>query len=385
MIAVIADDFTGAAEITGIAWRYGLQAVLQTDVDFSVDYDVVVIDADTRSKKEKEARQIHKSITGILNQFNIDWIYKKTDSVLRGHIVPELESLLSILHLKKILVIANNPSDGRVIKNNHYYIGDQELHETDFGFDPEFPVKSSVATDIPGSSKILPLTYLDKKSIISEPGIYIPEITTSEDVIRRASEMDQETLPVGGSEFFTALLKAKGLKEVNKQENDNVKAKRKRFFVFASTSEQSRKSVLNLQKSGIPVCNLPYEPADVSKLTEKCLQSWVKDIKTSFNKCPTVVSAVMQPVNRESGFPQALNKFISQMIMHVLESEKPKELIVEGGATASHLVRCLGWKNFTPTREYKTGVVKLKIDQKPGCMLIVKPGSYSWPDDILTN
>ncbi len=49
MIAVIADDFSGAAEIAGIAWRYGLQAVLQTDLDLSVNYDVVVIDADTVS------------------------------------------------------------------------------------------------------------------------------------------------------------------------------------------------------------------------------------------------------------------------------------------------------------------------------------------------
>jgi uncharacterized protein YgbK (DUF1537 family) len=90
----------------------------------------------------------------------------------------------------------------------------------------------------------------------------------------------------------------------------------------------------------------------------------------------------MQPVNREPGLPQALNKLISKMIKQVLESEKPDELIVEGGATASQLIRYLGWKNFTPTREYSTGVIKLAINEKPGFTLIVKPGSYSWPDEF---
>jgi len=385
MIAVIADDFSGAAEIAGIAWRYGLQAVLQTDFDLSVNYDVVVIDADTRSKKESEARQIHKSIVGILSHSKIDWIFKKTDSVLRGHIVPEIDSLLADLNINKILVVANNPSAGRVIKNNHYYIGDQRLHETDFRFDPEFPVKSSVVTDILGSSIKLSLTYLNKEDTISGPGIFIPEITNPEDLSRRAFEIDEETLPVGGSDFFKALLETKGLIPKKRQEKDNINVIRNRFFVFASTSEQSRKSVINLQNSGVPICKLPCVFADTSKLTDDCLQTWVKDIRTSFDENTTVVSAVAQPVNREAGFPQALNIFISQMITKVLESEELDELIVEGGATASHLVRDLGWKNFIPSWEYSTGVVKLKINQKPGCMLIVKPGSYSWPDEILTN
>jgi len=68
MIVVIADDFSGAAEIAGVAWRYGLNSVIQTDSDLTMNYDVVVIDTDTRSKNEREARQIHKSIARILNQ-----------------------------------------------------------------------------------------------------------------------------------------------------------------------------------------------------------------------------------------------------------------------------------------------------------------------------
>ena len=73
------------------------------------------------------------------------------------------------------------------------------------------------------------------------------------------------------------------------------------------------------------------------------------------------------------------------MVEKILQSKDLDELLVEGGATASHLVRFLGWKNFKPLSEYSTGVVKLEIDKKPGCRLIVKPGSYPWPEELINN
>jgi len=228
-------------------------------------------------------------------------------------------------------MIANNPSNGRVVKNSHYYIDGQRLHETDFRFDPEFPAKSSFITDILGLSKLLPLTYLNKKETISGSGIFIPEITSLEDISKRATEIEEGTVLAGGSDFFKALLEAKGSKVINNPQKYDIKVKQKRFIVFASTSEQSTKSESDMQQSDVPICNLPCAPADTSKLTGECLRKWVNNINTSFNKSNTVVSTVRQPVNNESGFPQSLNIFISQMITKILESEKLDELIVEGG------------------------------------------------------
>jgi len=39
MIAVIADDFTGAAEIGGVGLRYGLQVLIETEVNDVSDVD----------------------------------------------------------------------------------------------------------------------------------------------------------------------------------------------------------------------------------------------------------------------------------------------------------------------------------------------------------
>lgn len=170
MIVVIADDFSGAAEIAGIAWRYGIRTVVQTEIDLSVNYDLVIIDSNSRSKNEKEARRIHKSLARVLSKSPNSYVYKKIDSVLRGYIIAELESLLDELDITKILIAANNPSVGRMIKNGQYYVGNQLLHETDFRSDPQFPVTSSTVMDVLGSSDKLTLIYLNKSDKISGSG-----------------------------------------------------------------------------------------------------------------------------------------------------------------------------------------------------------------------
>ena len=380
MITVLADDFSGAAEIAGIAWRYGLQTVLQTEIDLSVNHDIIVIDTDTRSKKENETRKIHQSLAHILKRSKIDWFYKKTDSVLRGHIVAELESLAIESGMKKIMVAANNPSTGRVIRNNHYYIDNRKLHETHFRFDPEFPLKSSVVTEILGSSDHFPITYLNRKRTIAGAGIFVPEIINADDLSQRASEVSENVLPAGGSDFFRSLLEAKGYSLQTIPQLKKQPLNQNRFYVLVSTSDLSRKFRLDCQKSGVPVCNLPCTTLNTSELSGDCLKRWVSDIKTSFNKSRYVVGTVMHPLNKEAGFIKALNQFISQMVKEVLERIELNELIVEGGTTTSHLVRYLGWRNFMPVREYSTGVVELHIEEYSGCTLTVKPGSYPWPE-----
>ena len=63
MIIVIADDITGAAEIAGIAHRYGLRVLLSIDeicqgTGSKEVYDVMVIATDSRSYSSEQAAEI---------------------------------------------------------------------------------------------------------------------------------------------------------------------------------------------------------------------------------------------------------------------------------------------------------------------------------------
>src|ERR1700733_8695520 len=109
MIAVIADDFTGAAELGGIGLRHGLVTEVSTTVNAATDADLLVIAADTRSKGLSVAVEEMGIIARQLKVLQPLWIFKKVDSVLRGHVVPEINVMMDVLGWPLALLVPANP------------------------------------------------------------------------------------------------------------------------------------------------------------------------------------------------------------------------------------------------------------------------------------
>lgn len=101
MIAVISDDFSGAAEIGGIGIRNGFSVTIDTSVNKNYTCEILVIATNTRSLGKVEALKQIKQITRELLELNPDFIYKKTDSLLRGKVADELTVQLEISGKKK--------------------------------------------------------------------------------------------------------------------------------------------------------------------------------------------------------------------------------------------------------------------------------------------
>ena len=109
MILIIADDLSGAAELAGIAATRGYTAEVHTELDTSSKAEVIAVDSQTRSLSTAEAGARIRSIVEAAKEFSIEWIYKKTDSVLRGNIRAELESLMEATAKQRTLLIPANP------------------------------------------------------------------------------------------------------------------------------------------------------------------------------------------------------------------------------------------------------------------------------------
>src|SRR5439155_13896885 len=80
------------------------------------------------------------------------WIYKKVDSVLRGHLLVELEAMMDQLGLNRALLVPANPSLERVVRNGQYFVRGKPIHETDFRLDPEYPRYTSSVGELLGAS-----------------------------------------------------------------------------------------------------------------------------------------------------------------------------------------------------------------------------------------
>ena len=90
MIAVVADDLSGAVEIAGVGLRYGLKVTVTLSADtIPSDTQLWVVALDTRSiNKQNAVRSVAHTVKK-LALAGIKDIFKKTDSVLRGHITSE--------------------------------------------------------------------------------------------------------------------------------------------------------------------------------------------------------------------------------------------------------------------------------------------------------
>ncbi len=90
MITVVADDLTGAAEIAGMCLRYGIDVAFGIDAIPEKEAQVVIVATDSRSLSEEQAYKVHLQLAGDIIKNNPNQIiFKKCDSVLRGHVLTE--------------------------------------------------------------------------------------------------------------------------------------------------------------------------------------------------------------------------------------------------------------------------------------------------------
>ncbi|MGC4074224.1 MAG: four-carbon acid sugar kinase family protein [Nibricoccus sp.] len=101
-IVVLADDLTGAAEICAIGRAHGLTAVVALSTEaLPRDAGLIVFDTDSRLNPPDEAA---RKVRHIIEHLPAGWnqrVFKKTDSVLRGPVVAELEAAAAALGTKK--------------------------------------------------------------------------------------------------------------------------------------------------------------------------------------------------------------------------------------------------------------------------------------------
>jgi uncharacterized protein YgbK (DUF1537 family) len=362
MIAVIADDMTGAAELGGIGLRHGLKTEIRLSVGGQTDADLLVIAADSRSKDQPAAVEEMTRITRELRLLTPTWIYKKTDSVLRGHVIAELKTHLQVLDCRLALLIPANPSLGRTIHDGRYYLNAQPVDQSSFSADPEFPIHSSEIQDM--------LRTRDQPVPIRKPGDELPvrgivvgEVQSIEDLQRWAMCIPPKTLVAGAAGFFSAILDL----QYPTTRSEIPKLSSPRLFVSGSTFSDNRNLIREQALTGGPVTYLSEHPWQ---------QQVIDQLK---NHCKAIIAIDTNPKNLSA---LQLRTTMAGEISAILQTASPAELIIEGGSTAYSILQRMGWRTFIPEQEVAQGVVRMSVPEAPGLHITVKPGSYAWPTSI---
>ena len=189
VLLIIADDFTGALD-TGVQFA---ARVIKTRVVVGADAalthqnaDVLVVDTETR---HLPAAQAYAAVEGLVQRAKyagFAYLYKKTDSALRGNVGAELAALLSASSSRQLAFLPAFPQMNRVTKNGEQYIDGVPVTESPFGVDPFEPVRHATVIDLLAEQTDLPAASFPALaadgSVPAEDGILVFDAATVDEL-----------------------------------------------------------------------------------------------------------------------------------------------------------------------------------------------------------
>ena len=159
VLLIIADDFTGALD-TGVQFAArGIKTRVVVGADAALTHrnaDVLVVDTETRHLPAAKAYEAVERLVRRAKHAGFAYLYKKTDSALRGNVGAELAALLNASGSRQLAFLPAFPQMNRVTKNGVQYIDGAPVTESPFGVDPFEPVRHAAVTELLAEQTNLP-------------------------------------------------------------------------------------------------------------------------------------------------------------------------------------------------------------------------------------
>jgi uncharacterized protein YgbK (DUF1537 family) len=366
MIVVIADDFTGAAELAGISLNYGLKVSLCLDGSLQGDADVYIISTDTRSMKKSEALKAVKPATEAAAAQKPDFIFKKTDSVLRGYVAEELNIQMEVLGIEKALIMPANPSLGRTIRNGRYFIDGIDISQTSFARDPEFAILSSDISEMLGRS----VKVLSEGDAPAKGLNIVSSAAGSKEVDQWAAMIDASCIAAGSGDFFEALLKRGHVKKNIIEKPFSSKA-----HVYVSGTSFSKSVELIKYFGSSYTAYIDSSMMDIDSKPD----TWVMKAAQILRQHQQLIVAFDETIHPSAFEAAHLRLKMAEHVKALADQFTIDELLIEGGSTAAAIFEAFGMNCFEPVYEWERGVVQMKAGDR---LITVKPGSYNLPEPI---
>ena len=210
-LLVLADDFTGSLD-TGVQFRakgtrirFGSPSNRYFE-HLEEDVQVLIVDTESRHLPPEEAAAVVRQIVSDAVRHGVRYIYKKTDSGLRGNIGAELSAALEASGQAFLHFIPAYPQIGRTTRNGIHYIKGIPVGESVFARDPFNPVVHSGVRDVILSQTDVAVSVTGAP--LPEKGIVVHDAENEEDLTTIATELKeagQLTLLAGCAGFAAVL------------------------------------------------------------------------------------------------------------------------------------------------------------------------------------
>lgn len=172
-IAIITDDFTSAMDHGASFSKFGLKTgvVLETHYikETLNEFDVLVIDPESRSDSEEVAFSKVLGVVKILKNSKITYIYKSIYSTLRGNIGKEIEAAMIASERPIAIVAPTYPINGRTTLGGIQLFSWIPLEKTEFAKDPISPASFSLIENIVASQTDKRIININLQDVMKGP------------------------------------------------------------------------------------------------------------------------------------------------------------------------------------------------------------------------
>ncbi len=404
-LLIIADDFTGALD-TGVQFTdrgAETQVVMDPDVDFSTFDDkvkVIVVNLESRHVPPIDAyRLVYKTVVKA-TAAGIRYIYKKTDSGLRGNIGAELTAVIDGAGADSLMFIPAFPRNNRNTMSGVHYIDGVPVAESMFGNDPVDPVTKSRVSDIIHIQSGTPcFEHAANSTTFPEDlnGIHIFDASSNEDLQAIAEGLGKERLhfSAGCAGFAAALAQELGLAGVKPQFPElptNI------FMACGSVNPITIAQMKNGERAGYTHLHLTaQQKLDTrwprSADAEPVIDGWIK----TANSTGKFIMDANEPEGRDelSAYMQAHDMDFSEVYKTIapqigritrvlLDRGLDATLLCTGGDTLVALMREVGVNALRPISEISTGCVLTSFEYNGKLQYVItKSGGFGTPDVLI--
>lgn len=398
-LLIIADDFTGALD-TGVQFAAAgakTKVVVGDNVEFQkVEEDVLVVDTETRHLPAENAYNLVYRLAKEAKAAQVPYIYKKTDSALRGNIGAELQALADASEDKILPFLPAFPQMNRVTKQGIHLIDGVGVTKSPFGQDPFEPVKHDAVKDIIAEQShlnVYNVTKTDERMFEDKmQGIVVFDAESMQDLEQTGELLyrkEQLHIMAGCAGFAAVLPKLLGLAKAGAGQIPKLD---ERFFVVCgSVNPITVRQVSEAENAGFAHIHLtPEQKLEPGYWNGNSGQEQLRQIEKQLEEhslCildsndrggnePTLAYAKEHGYSIED-IRQGIAKTIGYLVGELFTNPALGTLFITGGDTLLQCMNSVGVHELEPVCEMEKGVVLSKFTYK-GCSkyVISKSGGF---------
>ncbi len=407
-IAVIADDLSGAIALGAEFRRAGLVSLVLGDTTARVpetpQTDVLIVNTDSRNDPIDIAREKNRAAVLSLKNHRPDWTVKKIDSLLRGHIGSEVETILTATGKReRCIVIPASPRSGRTTVNGYQLLAGKPIGQQMHGLDSTAgqiidSVADVLAQETNLATRLLPLELvrrsMDELTAFvagSDEPILIADAETQED-------MKRAVLAAAGN-GIRLFVGTYGLGEAIVASEMLLRSTRPILAIAGSTSVSTHRQVVFAENnSGCAVLTLALNIDDLAQpdtyrqaLYRQELQSHIdagRDVILRTLKKPEDIASLLQTAKQAGWEDGRLGRHIERYVAGVVRPllSKIGGLAISGGSTASAVFRSAGAAAFLvegPEVIPASPLIRVLGGECDRLLCLTKPGSFGQEADLL--